>query len=65
MSLTRATVLHLLTSGYVLRSPLPCPEHKGAAAAGGKAAGGRQGRHDPGECSRGLAEVQPQVLTVQ
>ncbi|XP_068400339.1 lisH domain-containing protein ARMC9 isoform X3 [Eschrichtius robustus] len=47
------------------RSPLPCPEHNGAADAGRKAEGGRQGRHHPGECSRGLAEVQPQVLTVQ
>nr|KAF6449634.1 armadillo repeat containing 9 [Molossus molossus] len=43
------------------RSPLPRPEHGGAADAGGKAEGGRQGHHRPGECARGLAEVQPQI----
>lgn len=56
---------HLFISGYTIRSPLPLPEHKGAADAGGKAEGGRQGPWHTGECSRGLAEVQPQVLIVQ
>lgn len=52
-------------SGCVPRSPLPCPEHKGPADAGAAAKRGRQGRHHAGERPRRLAEVQPQVLTVQ
>lgn len=57
--------MHLSMSGCVPRSPLPCPEHKGPADAGAAAKRGRQGRHHPGERPRRLAEVQPQVLTVQ
>lgn len=67
MNLTQeqSSLFYLFISGCVTRSPLPCPEHKGAADAGGEAEGGRQGRRHQGECARGLAEVQPQVLTVQ
>lgn len=65
MNLTQDKFSPLFISGYIIRSPLPCPEHKGAADAGREAEGGRQGRHHPGERPRGLAEVQPQVLTVQ
>ena len=64
-NLTQDEFSYLFISGHITRSPLPCPEHEGAADAGGKAEGGRQGCRHPGECSRGPAEVQPQVLTMQ
>ena len=57
------SLFHLSFSGHVTRSPLPGPEHQGAADAGGKAEGGGPGCHHPGERSGRLAEVQPQVLT--
>lgn len=65
MNLTQDKFFHLCVSGCIIRSSLPGPEYKGAADAGGKAEGGRRGRRHPGERSRGLAEVQPQVQTVQ
>ena len=63
MNLAQDQFFCLCVSGYIIRSSLPGPDHKGAADAGGKAEGGRRGRRHPGEHSRGLAEVQPQVLT--
>lgn len=40
MNLTQDKVSYLCISDYIIRSPLPGPEHKGAADAGGKAEGG-------------------------
>lgn len=65
INVTQDKFAHLCICGYFVRSPLPGPEHKGAADAGGKAEGAGGGHRHPRERSRGLAEVQPQVLTVQ